>query len=208
MSALLIIVLLVSGIFVLPLLWWYYPYFRKTWAPKLGWRRRRKTTHEVPLALSVKSPNLVIHKARREMELYDGERLVKVYRIALGLNPVDDKRKEGDGCTPEGDFYICTKNDRSRFHLFLGLSYPNQEDAERGLESGLISREEHDRIIEAIAARKRPPWNTKLGGEIGIHGGGAGVDWTQGGIAVENKDIEELFMVMNLGSTVKIPPSK
>jgi len=138
------------------------------------------------------------------MELSDGETLVKVYRIALGLNPVDDKRKEGDGCTPEGEFYICTKNDRSRFHLFLGLSYPNQEDAERGLKSGLISKEEHDQIIEAIVAKKRPPWNTKLGGEIGIHGGGAGADWTQGGIAVENKDIEELFMTMNLGSTVKI----
>lgn len=140
------------------------------------------------------------------MELYEGDKLVKTYRVALGMNPVDDKRKEGDGCTPEGEFYVCTKNDRSKFHLFMGLSYPNAEDAERGLESGLISRDEYARIVEAIAAKKRPPWDTRLGGEIGIHGEGSAVDWTRGGIALNNSDIEELFMVMKLGSPVRILP--
>jgi murein L,D-transpeptidase YafK len=140
------------------------------------------------------------------MELYDAGNLVKTYKIALGLNPVDDKRKEGDGCTPEGDFYVCTKNDRSKFHLFLGLSYPNEEDAKRGLESGLISHEEHAMILDALANRRRPPWDTRLGGEIGIHGEGTHVDWTQGGIAMENNDIEELFGIVDIGSPVSILP--
>jgi len=194
------IVISVLGVF----LWWYYPYVRKPWAPKHGRLSEPKSPGDQPLPLSVKSPCLVVYKARRVMELYDGKMLVKTYRIALGLNPVEDKRKEGDGCTPEGDFYICTKNDRSRLHLFLGLSYPNREDSERGLKSGLISEKEYARILDAITAGKRPPWNTRLGGEIGIHGEGSRVDWTQGGIALENDDIEELFMVMELGSPVKI----
>lgn len=204
-----LLILILTGIVISVLgvcLWWYYPYFRKPWVPNLRRSRDRKSHGEQPLYLSVSNPSLVIYKARREMELYDGDRLVKTYRIALGLNPVEDKRKEGDGCTPEGDFYICTRNDRSRFHLFMGLSYPNRQDAERGLKNTLISEEERARILDALAAAKRPPWNTRLGGEIGIHGEGVGVDWTEGGIAVENEEIEELFMVMELGSPVKILP--
>lgn len=204
-----LLILVMTGIVISALgvfFWWYYPYFRKPWVPKLRRPDGRKSHGEQPLCLSVSNPSLVIYKARREMELYDGDRLVKTYRIALGLNPVQDKRKQGDGCTPEGNLYICTRNDRSRFHLFMGLSYPNREDAERGLKNGLISEEEHSQILDALAGTKRPPWNTRLGGEIGIHGEGVGVDWTEGGIATENDEIEELFMVMELGSPVKILP--
>ena len=207
MSTLSILIILGIALCIVAVcLWWYYPYLRKPWMPTMRQRRDRKPRSEEPLFRSVKQPSLVIYKSRREMELYDGGSLVKTYRVALGLNPVDDKRKEGDGCTPEGRFYICTRNDRSKFHLFMGISYPNREDARRGLKSGLISQEEYARILEALAARKRPPWGTRLGGEIGIHGEGSEPDWTQGGIAVENDDIEELFMVMELGSPVKIVP--
>jgi len=207
MDTLFILIPLVIALSVLAVFfWWYYPYLRKPWMPKLGRLSGPKSTEDQPVFPSVNSLSLVVYKARRQMELYDGETLVKTYRIALGLNPVEDKRKEGDGCTPQGEFYVCTKNDRSRFHLFMGLSYPNEEDAERGLKSGLISQEDNARILEALAARKRPPWHTRLGGEIGIHGEGSQVDWTQGGIAMENDDIEELFMVMELGSPVRILP--
>ncbi len=207
MDALIIAVLLAAWVLLLGVLWWYYPYFRKPWSPKLRRLRKTNAAGSQPLQLSLRNPRLVIYKARRELELYDGETLIKTYRIALGLNPTDDKRKEGDGCTPEGEFYVCTKNDRSKFHLFLGLSYPDHEDAERGLKAGIVSKEEYDQILAAIAARKRPPWNTRLGGEIGIHGGGGTeVDWTQGGIAMDDKEIEELFMAVDLGSPVKILP--
>jgi murein L,D-transpeptidase YafK len=198
-----IVILVLIALISLIALWWYFPYFRKPWMPKL---RGRAESPEQSLPLSVKNPSLTVYKSRREMRLYDGERPVKRYRIALGINPVDDKRKEGDGCTPEGDFYICTKNDRSKFHLFLGLSYPNEEDAERGLRSQLISQEEYDQIVDALSRQKRPPWNTRLGGEIGIHGEGTDVDWTQGCVAMSNADIEELFAIMDLGSPVKILP--
>ena len=60
--------------------------------------------------------------------LYANNKLVRVYRVGLGTDPVNDKIKEGDRRTPEGDFYVFTKNEHSAFYLSLGLSYPNAED--------------------------------------------------------------------------------
>ena len=83
--------------------------------------------------------------------------LIKTYKIALGFEPTGDKEIEGDGKTPEGDFYIFTKNSESKFYLSLGVSYPNIEDAKRGLENELITQEEHDAILKAINEKKMPP---------------------------------------------------
>jgi len=98
--------------------------------------------------------------------------------VGLGLNPVDDKKRQGDRATPEGEFYIFTKNNKSTYYLSLGISYPNVEDAERGLRDGLISRAQHDAIVKAIRSKTAPPQNTELGGDIYIHGNGASSDWT------------------------------
>jgi murein L,D-transpeptidase YafK len=69
-------------------------------------------------------PRLVIQKADRRLELFDGEMLVKTYKLALGFSPAGNKEIEGDGRTPEGEFYVFAKNPKSKFHLSLGLSYP------------------------------------------------------------------------------------
>ncbi|MGI9166644.1 MAG: L,D-transpeptidase family protein [Pyrinomonadaceae bacterium] len=122
------------------------------------------------------------------------------------LSPVADKKQEGDRATPEGGFYIFTKNPKSAYYLSLGISYPNIEDAERGLRDGLISRVERDAIIKAIKKKKVPPQNTALGGEIYIHGHGAKSDWTWGCIALENEDIAELYRVVEVGTPVTIRP--
>jgi len=149
---------------------------------------------------------IIIHKKRRKLELFDGKTLVKTYEIALGKTPVRDKEIEGDGKTPEGEFYVFTKNDKSKFHLSLGLSYPNLEGAERGLSAGLITKAEYEAIAEAIAKKKMPPQTTKLGGEIYIHGGGTDGDWTQGCVALADDDIKKLFDSIPVGTPVRILP--
>src|SRR4051794_37442685 len=68
---------------------------------------------------------IVVHKSERRLELYQSGGRGHTFRIALGLNPVDDKTREGDRCTPEGYFYITSKNAGSKFHRSLGISYPN-----------------------------------------------------------------------------------
>jgi murein L,D-transpeptidase YafK len=154
----------------------------------------------------VASPRLVVRKASRELLLFDGDRFVRRYPIALGLNPVDDKTIEGDRCTPVGEFYVFTKNPESRYTLSLGLSYPNAEDADRGLREGLITAGEHESIHAAIDGRKMPPQHTALGGEIYIHGAGSWPDWTLGCVALDDEAIRALYDIAVIGMPVVIEP--
>lgn len=151
-------------------------------------------------------PKLVIKKKARTLEVFDGPTLVKTYGVVLGSTPEGDKEIEGDGKTPEGEFYIFTKNAESKFYLSLGLSYPGIEDAKRGLNDKLISQDEYDAIVQAVKDKKMPPQNTKLGGEIYIHGGGTIADWTQGCVALRNEEIKELFDAIPVGTAVTILP--
>ncbi|HLL76149.1 MAG TPA: L,D-transpeptidase [Pyrinomonadaceae bacterium] len=159
-----------------------------------------------PLKLPLVNPKIVVSKSARRLELYSGGRVAREYRVVLGGYPVGDKEREGDSRTPEGEFYVCVKNEKSQFYRSLGLSYPNREDAERGLRDGLITRAEYDRILRAITRRRTPPWDTALGGEIFIHGGGTSNDWTRGCVALDNADMQELFDAVPLGTPVRITP--
>lgn len=157
-----------------------------------------------PLRLPLAEPRLVVEKGARRLRLYAGGELVRVRRVALGFEPSGDKVRQGDGRTPEGDFYVCMKNERSKFYLSLGLSYPNAEDAERGFRDGLVTRAQADSIKRAVRAGRCPAWNTALGGEIFIHGGGTASDWTFGCVALENPEIKELFDALPAGTPVRI----
>ena len=158
------------------------------------------------LQLPIDKPRILVYKHDRKLEFYSDQRLLRTYRIGLGFNPVPDKQKEGDGATPEGDFYIFVKNNKSAYYLSLGVSYPNAEDAERGFRDGLITRKQRDSILEAIKKKTAPPQYTKLGGLIYIHGNGAGSDWTWGCVALENADIKELYDAVSVGTPVTILP--
>lgn len=159
-----------------------------------------------PLRLPLARPRVVVEKGARRLRLYAGDELLRVRRVALGFEPAGDKVRQGDGRTPEGEFYVCMKNERSRFYLSLGLSYPNEEDAARGLRDGLVTRAQAAAITRAVRAGRCPAWNTTLGGEIFIHGGGSASDWTLGCVALENPEIEELFAALPAGTPVRIAP--
>lgn len=157
-------------------------------------------------ALPLRGPSVTIHKARHVLELYDQGRLLRTYPVALGLSPLGPKRRQGDYKTPEGHFYICSRFSKSNFHLFLGLSYPDEAAADFGLSQGLITADQHARILAAARRNACPPWNTALGGIVGIHGGGTGKDWTFGCVAVSNEAVEELWLACPLGTPVRILP--
>lgn len=145
-----------------------------------------------------------IYKSQRRLDFLQEEALVRSFKISLGFSPEGQKIRDGDGRTPEGSYYICTKNPASKFTLFLGISYPNIEDGRRGLEAGILSEGEFEAIKEAIKNRKRPPWETPLGGKLGIHGMGTAIDWTAGCIALEDEDIRWLWERTELGDVVEI----
>ncbi len=162
------------------------------------------------------SYRILIKKSERKLYLFQisggREKLFKTYQIALGNTPTGHKQKQGDGRTPEGDYYITHKNPKSDFHLSLGVSYPNIKDADAGLKAGLISQSQHKAIAAAIRSQSKPPQNTGLGGDIFIHGGGTGKlfglirDWTLGCMALENEDIKELFDMLPVRTPVRIEP--
>jgi murein L,D-transpeptidase YafK len=160
---------------------------------------------------------VVIGKSNYTLTLYKGDRPVKTYRAVFGRGYGDgDKRISGDKRTPEGDFYICTMNHSKRFYKFMGLSYPGLKQAEYGLQYNLISAGEYLSIKKAIDGRQPPPWDTRLGGAVGIHGRTLderiapqdllSANWTDGCVALNNKDIDELFSVVSVGTPVTILP--
>ncbi|MGD9587424.1 MAG: murein L,D-transpeptidase family protein [Pyrinomonadaceae bacterium] len=149
---------------------------------------------------------IVIRKFDRSLDLYECDRLVRSFPIVLGFSPDLDKEREGDGRTPEGEYLIVVKNPESSFHLSLGINYPGPKDAEAGLAAGLITQAEYHEILDAAENRKLPPQKTALGGEIYIHGGGCEGDWTRGCIALANDEMDELFLLVQVGTKVTILP--
>lgn len=129
---------------------------------------------------------VVVNKTRREMLLLSGESVVRSYRVALGRDPFGHKQREGDGRTPEGRYLIDRRNPKSKYHLSLHISYPNDADRERAEQAGVDP-----------------------GGDIMIHGLKAGVDhphvdWTQGCIAVTDPEIAEIWDLVADGTPVEI----
>ncbi len=145
-----------------------------------------------------------VYKAKRILELYGDGVLMGRFRISLGKVPKGTKEREGDHKTPEGDYYVCTRNPQSAYYLSLGISYPNVKDAKRGMEAGIIDEDTYNQIKEAQEKMKMPPWYTPLGGEICIHGGGIQGDWTEGCIAVENEVMDILWKYVSMKTPIRI----
>lgn len=154
----------------------------------------------------VKNPELFVYKERRRLYVVDSKVLIRDYPVGLGSQPRGDKEKGGDGRTPEGRFAVCVKTDGGPGHRVLGLSYPSKRHAERAFFSGLITPGEFKNILAASERRTQPPWDTNLGGKVLIQAGGAHCDWTDGGIALYNSDMDELSQIAKLGTPVTIRP--
>ena len=152
-------------------------------------------------------PKIYVIKSERRLWLVQNDTLVRDYHVALGYSPVGDKFCRGDGRTPEGEYFICSKNASSRFYKSMGINYPSPRNAESALSSGMISYNEYCSIKCANDAMRQPPANTALGGQVFIHGGGTYADWTFGCVALSNSDIDELFSIIQVGTPVYILPS-
>lgn len=166
------------------------------WGAGLGLRAARADGPRLP-AGSV--DRVVIRKGDHALEAYQGERLLRTFRVAIGSGGAGPKRREGDGRTPEGRYRVDRRHRSRAFHRFLHVSYPNAEDRRA--------------FREAIRSGALPP-NARIGGDIGIHGEARGwqgaphkwVDWTAGCVALDNDEIEELFRAARVGAVVEILP--
>jgi murein L,D-transpeptidase YafK len=203
--------LILSGLGLLAIACWlilralhWLPYGSPNWADVEARARALCQQHNLPYPPPHR--RVVIHKRARKLQLFSGQTLLAEYPIALSARPEGAKQREGDRKVPEGHYFICEKHPSRRFYLFLGLSYPSLADAERGVRQGLIDSHQAQAIRRAIQSGRCPPWNTPLGGAIGLHGGGTGRDWTLGCIALNDADIEILYLLLQIGDSVRIEP--
>ena len=184
------------------------------------WGVQSQAFHNLQQAVSENGQKIVILKSAQTLELHQNDGTTRTFRVCLGLNPIGPKKITGDQKTPEGDYFICSKSTESRFHRFLGISYPGVADAQTAFEHGMISLDDRNAVIKSVQSGKTPPWNTKLGGWVGIHGYPTDWrkrlwvilyfpkphNWTDGCIAMWNFEVEELFNRVGIGTPVKILP--
>lgn len=149
---------------------------------------------------------LRIEKQNRRLLLFKSDHEIFQCRIALGREPIGPKQAQGDGRTPEGSYFICLVKEQGKYGRSLGLSYPNEADASAAFAAGQIDESTLEKIRSACSEKRRPPWGSPLGGEIYIHEGGIASDWTQGCIALEERDMDVLFPLRDQLDEVQIVP--
>ena len=155
---------------------------------------------------------IMVDTSALTLTVMKGDQIKQTFRnISLGRNGYDLQRTEGDGRTPLGAFRVAWINPNSRFHLFFGLDYPNHEHAEQAFRQKLIDFDTYYSIRRALYRGDVPPQDTRLGGQIGIHGIGKGdprihakANWTEGCIALTNEQVDQLAHWIGLGTRVLI----
>lgn len=127
-----------------------------------------------PLVPGARADLLVVHKATRRLDLYEGGVLLKSYAVSLGRHPLGPKQQQGDGKTPEGEYVLDYRKPDSSFYRALHISYPAPAD------------------LAAARAQGADP-----GGLVMVHGMKNGLgwlgrlhlvfDWTDGCVAVTDR---------------------
>jgi murein L,D-transpeptidase YafK len=158
------------------------------------------------LSQAIHHPSVSIQKDKRRLYVFQMDTLVREYPIGLGSNPAGDKQRDGDGKTPEGEFYICGKKETEGTKKYLIISYPNRKHVERAQFQGVLSPLAVQAIVSSLEKRVQPPGDTALGGNICIQGGGAHQDWTDGSVALYDSDMSELYAIADLGTRVYVRP--
>lgn len=139
----------------------------------------------------VTADHVVIVKSERSLSLLNHGHVFKTYKVALGGDPIGPKMRAGDKKTPEGEYIIDGKNPHSHFHLALHISYPNAEDRERARKLGVSP----GGGVEIHGLEQKYAWVGSLHRQI---------NWTAGCIAVTNQEIEEIYKLVPVGTTVDI----
>jgi murein L,D-transpeptidase YafK len=147
--------------------------------------------------LPVGTVYLVIDKSDYELNVYDDKGWFATYPVVFGNNSLDDKKMEGDRCTPEGTFHISSKKVHNKWDRFIALDYPTKESYEKFRE-----RKQRGEI----------PSGARIGGGVGIHGTWPNDDyiidryknWTNGCISMKNIDVEDLYSYLPVGTRVTI----
>jgi hypothetical protein len=133
---------------------------------------------------------LIVDKSAHKAYLVNEGKLVKTYGCDLGWNSAEQKYFQGDGATPEGKYKVTSVKHHSKYYRALLINYPNDTDKSR------FAQNKRKGVISGHA---------RIGALIEIHGGGGrDQDWTDGCIALTNKDMDNLLKYASVGTPVTI----
>lgn len=138
------------------------------------------------------SVSLVVDKFSRSCIVYKSGKKINEFDVELSVNWLGDKVQSGDRATPEGKYMVTLKKSGNKtiYHKSLEINFPNADDKLR---------------FEQEKSKGNIPKNAKIGGSIAIHGGGGrGIDWTDGCVALENTDMDKLYSLCTVGTPVAI----
>ncbi|WDZ78869.1 L,D-transpeptidase family protein [Ensifer adhaerens] len=136
---------------------------------------------------------VVVHKERRILQLFLGDRMIREYSVALGGNPVGHKRQEGDEKTPEGLYRLDWRNPGSGYYKSIHVSYPAPEDTKAAVASGV----DPGGLIMIHGQPNYFGWLAFLTQRF---------DWTNGCIAVTNAEMEEIWTMVPNNTPIEIKP--
>lgn len=159
-----------------------------------------------------KATRIEINVTEMNLTVWAGNKALRHYpNIAIGSGGISSVHYQGDESTPLGEYTVLWINRDSPFGIFFGLNYPTETHAEQAFEAGRLSLEEYRQIAIATRYHSRPPFNTALGGRIGIHGIGRGsreiheaINWTNGCVALTNEEMRDLTQWVHVGIRVTI----
>jgi murein L,D-transpeptidase YafK len=159
----------------------------------------------------IKNPVIVVDKSEYNLALFSDTTLIKNYKVILGR--VANKRIDIRS-TPVGVFKICDKIEKYKYHKLLKLNYPNSGSGAELLMEKKISKSEYKRIANAELSDNCPPLDLQFIENFGLQGIGEYdlifknlpfvFNWTNGSVALSNKDIDEIFSVCKIGTQVTI----
>lgn len=155
---------------------------------------------------------LLIDAATATLSVMRGDTVIRQFDdVAFGRLGTKPVHYQGDTSTPLGEFRIDGINNRSHYTLFFSLNYPTHRHAKLAMDQGKLSLEQYLAIFNNEMEGRKPPYDTPLGGMIGIHGLGAAplamhhkYNWTRGCIALDNQQILALAAYVRVGMRVVI----
>lgn len=154
---------------------------------------------------------ILINSKKNKLKLYHDSNVLKEFHASIGKNGSSFNRVRGDKKTPTGEFSINLFNSKSRFHKFFRINYPRKEHMKSALSKNIITQKEYNNYIANKEVKGIISQYTKLGGQIGIHGLGnrstwmnKKVNWTDGCIAISNKEIDDISKYIGIGTKVVI----
>ena len=154
------------------------------------WRRWVKET--LKESASTGRPVIIVDKLRRQLRVFKGDDEIASYPADLGLAGVATKTQAGDDATPEGKYRVTEVRNpgQTKYYRALMLDYPNAEDRER---------------FRRLQRSGQVPKGKGIGSNIEIHGhGGRSQDWTQGCVALDNDEMDDLVPRVKVGTAVTI----